>query len=145
MKAEIPKELYMAVVRVQAAENLDWNEACVRASQLIDVDKFKKAVNRQALRLGKGKLMTQMNKMRETYENKGWDSGYKEGLIQAKGEFFRKGKESVRANEDNFRVPCSICGKPMRFCSNDKNWNEKQEVLYQAFASWHHITCQQAT
>ena len=46
MKAEIPKELYMAVVRVQAAENLDWNEACVRASQLIDVDKDNKRISK---------------------------------------------------------------------------------------------------
>jgi len=38
VKAEIPKALYMAIVRVQAAESLDWAEACNRAATLLDAN-----------------------------------------------------------------------------------------------------------
>ena len=38
VKAEIPKALYMAIVRLQAAESLDWEDACVRAAELIDAN-----------------------------------------------------------------------------------------------------------
>ena len=53
VKAEIPKALYMAIVRLQAAENLDWEDACVRAAELIDANskEFKRRVKLEAQRL----------------------------------------------------------------------------------------------
>lgn len=37
VKADIPKELYMAVVRLQAAEGTaDWLEACRRVAEFVD-------------------------------------------------------------------------------------------------------------
>ncbi|MCJ7633297.1 hypothetical protein MUP77_13025 [Candidatus Bathyarchaeota archaeon] len=83
--------------------------------------------------------------MREYSENKGWDLDYKESCAEDEGEAFRKGEESVRTNEDNFKVPCPKCGKSVSFSSRDKNWEEMKKALYQAFSGWRHTTCGQAT
>ncbi|MEM4524648.1 MAG: hypothetical protein QXF29_06090 [Archaeoglobaceae archaeon] len=46
---------------------------------------------------------------------------------------------------EHFTAPCSICGKPMHFTSeNSKWWNEKVEpVLERAFAKWFHVECKE--
>lgn len=128
VKAEIPRALYMAIVRLQAAENLDWKDACIRAAELIDVNsqEFKRRVELEAQRLYKQRFMTELNKARETIRKKAWEEG----------------AEWVRRNEDNFRIPCSICGKPMYFSSRDENWERKVKlILYQAFKNWRHTSC----
>jgi len=128
VKAEIPKALYMAIVRLQAAESLDWEDACVRAAELIDANskEFKRRVELEAQRLYKQRFMRELNKARETIRSNAWEAG----------------ANWVRNNEDNFRVPCSICGEPMYFSSNDSNWESKvKPTLYQAFRNWHHVRC----
>ena len=32
-KVSIPKTLYMGIIKIQAAENLSWKEACQRAAE----------------------------------------------------------------------------------------------------------------
>ena len=116
----------MAIIRVQAAEDLDWVEACDRASTLLDANsgKFKAAVKREAQRTYKRRFMTEINKARKTMET--------------------EAAARVRRSEDNFRVPCSVCGKPMVFSSRDENWESAAKpVLYSAFGNWHHTTCAQ--
>jgi len=128
VKAEIPRALYMAIIRLQAAENLDWEDACIRAAELIDVNsqEFKRRVELEAQRLYKQRFMTELNKARETIRKKAREEG----------------AEWVRRNEDNFRIPCSICGKPMYFSSRDENWERKvKPILYQAFKNWRHTSC----
>ena len=128
VKAEIPKALYMAIVRLQAAESLDWEDACVRAAELIDANskEFKRLVMLEAQRLYKRRFMKELNKAGETIRSNAWEAG----------------AGWVRRNEDNFRVPCSICGKPMYFSSNDSNWESKvKPTLYQAFKNWCHTRC----
>jgi len=128
VKCEIPKELYLAIVKLQAAEELDWPEACVKAAQLLNSnsEEFKRLVRVEAQRLYKQRFMSELNKAKETVRSNAWEAG---------GEW-------VRENEDNFRVPCSICGKPMQFSSLDKNWeSEIKPTLYQAFKNWRHTKC----
>lgn len=128
VKAEIPKALYMAIVRLQASESLDWEDACVRAAQLVNANslEFKRMIELEAQRLHKQRFMKELNRARETIRSNAWEAG---------GEW-------VRENEDNFRVPCSICGKPMYFSSLNKNWeSEIKPILYQAFKNWHHTKC----
>jgi len=49
---------------------------------------------------------------------------------------------AVRIGEDNFRVPCRICGKMMHFSSRDAEWESlERQVLYDAFKNWHHTSC----
>lgn len=128
VKAEIPKALYMAIVRLQAAESLDWEEACERAAQLLDANsqEFKRRVKLEAQRLYKQRFMRELNKARETIWRNAWEAG----------------RQWTRQNEDNFHVPCSICGKPMHFSSLDENWeSEIKPTLYRAFKNWCHVKC----
>jgi len=128
VKAEIPKALYMAIVKLQAAEELDWEDACLKAAQLLysNSEEFKRLVKLEAQRLYKRRFMRELNKARETIRSNAWEAG----------------AEWVRRNEDNFRVPCSICGEPMYFSSNDSNWESKvKPTLYQAFKNWYHVRC----
>jgi hypothetical protein len=128
VKAFIPKPLYLAVVRLQASEGLDWEEACIRAADLINANsvEFKRRVQLEAQRLYKQRFMRELNKARETITKEAWEAG----------------ANWVRMNEDNFRVPCGICRKPMYFSSLDGNWeSEIKPTLYQAFKNWHHTKC----
>jgi len=115
MKMEIPKVLYHAIIRIQAAENLDWDEACVKAATLMDTGSksFKKEVDKEALRLEKRQFMTQLNTTRDSIKT----SAYNEGV------------NYTRNNEDNFKVPCSVCGKPMYFSNRDPRWGRSRRLF----------------
>ena len=52
-------------------------------------------------------------------------------------------RQEVRDKEDNFKTPCSICGKPMHFSSRDKNWPEVMKSLNEVFKDWRHTPCQE--
>jgi predicted CopG family antitoxin len=64
-----------------------------------------------------------------------------EGVRNATESFMEQGRKQVREQEDNFRVPCSVCGKPMKYSSRDDIWPKAKEVLYQAFSKWGHTDC----
>jgi hypothetical protein len=134
----------MAIIRIQASSNLDFDQACVKAAELLDVDGYQKAVKREALRLGRGKLMATLNKMRESYEDKGFEAGLELGHTEAFGDAQSKAQEWLR-NNDCFRVPCSVCGQPMTFSSQDGNWEQEKAILCKAFSDWHHTTCKKTT
>lgn len=127
MRLEIPKELNQAIIRIQAAEDLDFIQACKRAAVLADSgrEEFKKAVKDGADRLAKSRFMQQINKARKTIGD----------------QEYQRGADQVRYDEDNFHAPCSICGKPMHFSSRDQKWEEEKKTLYQAFSGWQHTTC----
>jgi hypothetical protein len=91
------------------------------------------AVQDGADRLAKSRYMQQINKARKTIEDQAYQKGYNVG--------YEKGAEYVRVNEDNFHVPCPICGKPMHFSSRDQDWEGEKKILHGAFSGWHHTTC----
>ena len=128
VKVSIPRQLQMAIIRLQGAEDLDWEEACTRASVLINRNSeiFKKAVEDRALALYRSRHMSEMNKTRKTIEEKTRDIAV----------------DMTRHEEDNFRVPCKICGENMYFSSTDENWEEEKKILHQAFADWQHEKCE---
>lgn len=116
----------MAIVKIQADKNLDWNEACIFVSNLIDTNSkaFNERVDAEAERRYKSRHMKELNKARETIE--------------------KKVREYIIKNEDHFRVPCKICGEFMYFSNFDENWESKvKPILYGAFAErgWGHIKC----
>ncbi len=125
VRATIPHELYMAIVKVQARDSLRWNDACLRAAELLDCGSFEKAVKLAAQRIHMRRFMTELNKARESIKKDAWDEGAK----------------FIRRNEDNFRVPCRKCGSPMRFSSRDEDWSKEQEILNKAFSDWNHVKC----
>lgn len=124
VEALIPREMYMSIIRLQGAEGLDWNQACVLAGQRIDANtkEFKILVDRSALALYRRKLMVEINKARSTINT--------------------EAANRIRQSEDNFRVPCNKnCKKWMYFSSSNSNWPKVKETLYQAFIDWSHTTC----
>ena len=117
MKMEIPKVLYHAIIRIQAAENLDWDEACVKAATLMDTGSksFKKEVDKEALRLEKRQFMTQLNTTRDSIKT----SAYNEGLRQ-------------------FTYPCNVCRETL-YATKDNEWKGILEKGY--ISTWGHAKC----
>jgi len=122
VKASIPRELYMAIVRLQAAENLDWDEACLRAVDLLDKNggEFKHAAELEAQRIYKSRFMSELNKSRKTL----YKMGYNEAM-----------------QIERFTVPCSTCGKSIQFTSRDPKWEEQKRLLNDAFKNVCHANC----
>jgi len=124
MKASIPRDLYMVIVKLQADEDLDWDQACSKIAKIISpkMEEFERAVKEKALSLAKGEFMTRVNKARE--------------------EIKRQAKIEIRKKGQNFEVPCNRCGKPMQFSASAANWDsEIKPILKEAFSSWHHTEC----
>ncbi|MDG7038326.1 MAG: hypothetical protein JRN37_04085 [Nitrososphaerota archaeon] len=129
-KVEIPRSLHQAIIRIQAGEDADWGQACDRVALLVDPrrEEFGRAVKSGAERLAKSRFMKDLNAARKSIADNA----------------FKRGQDWVRQNEDHFRVPCSVCGKPMHFSSNDENWEEKEKpILEEAFANWLHTSCEE--
>lgn len=96
IKATITQALEMAIVKIRAAEDIDWVEACDRAAELITGEKEDRdrEVKRVAERLFNARFMSQLNKARK----KVYDNGYSEGYLKA---------------VQDYRIWyfCSVCGK----------------------------------
>lgn len=124
VRVRIPEELDQAIVALRARENLSFDEACKRIAIRSDPNSklFEEAVDKKAQELGKSTFMKQLNSSRATIQ--------------------KNEADTVRNNEDNFHVPCSKCGKPMSFSNRDSNWSTIKPVLYAAFKTWSHTTCQ---
>jgi len=129
-KLPIPREIYLAVMKVMTDENLDWAKACERTAQLINSnsDEFKKAVDAKANRLYKKRHMAEQNKtinkfkteLKELEENRDY-------LLKFIQDF------------ETFKIPCSICGKPMSFNNKHDNWEtEIYPILLEIFGKHHH-------
>jgi hypothetical protein len=122
-RREMSDNLYMAVVRIQASQNIaDWKRACDRAAVLLgeSANKFEKLVVDEARKRYNRIFMKQLNEAKKTIEKR------------------------VREKEDNFRVVCKICGEPIYFSSSsDEKWEEGQvkQALAKAFENWAHRTC----
>jgi hypothetical protein len=127
LKVPIPRVLYQAILRIQANDGVDFDKAALKAASLIELnsERFKEAVQSEASRLARAQFMKQINITRQT--------------IRAKA--FKEGAEHVRRFEDNFRSPCSKCGKPMYFSSRQTNWDKMNAILHDAFKDWHHTSC----
>ena len=77
VRAIIPRELYLAICRIQGAEGLDWFEGCVVGAGRIDsnAEEFKKAVEKKALNRYRSQFLTEINKARNSIiaeERKKW-------------------------------------------------------------------------
>lgn len=81
VQALIPKELYMAIIRLQADEGLSWEAACLRGAELSDSGskQFKKKVEEEARKLHNSQLMQQLNRARASVRTSGYNAGYEAG------------------------------------------------------------------
>jgi rubrerythrin len=121
MRLEIPKELNQAIIRIQAAEDLDFIEACRRAATLVDPrrEEFQKAVQDEADRLAKSRFMSQINKARTTIGKQEYQRGYNEGLRQ-------------------YTYTCNVCRGTI-YATKDNEWKWILEKGY--LSTWGHAEC----
>ena len=129
VQAIIPKALYQAIVKVQAAGGFEeWDEACVRTAELADhgSKKFEKAVKDKAMSLYRSRHFTEMNKALDARHQ----SGVEEGKGYAK-----------------IRYPCSVCGKDMVWDLTNSDDKEKIMGMLEKgeIKNWQHTTCRTPT
>ena len=103
VKKTIPWSLHMAIVRLQGTEELEYEEACAHAAMLIEEggERFKEVVKAEANRLYKSRFMGEQNKAKNTWIQKGFTNGHKDGVDQG-----------YNLAIDRFQIsyPCAKCG-----------------------------------
>ena len=123
-KISVPWSLYMAIVKLQAEEELDFESAGERAGSLLDEKsgKFADEVLREANRMYKKRLMEEMNKAKGSWIEKGRNGGFAEA-------------------ESRFKIECScgICGKPILLVPDSDM--AKAAVKHLESAGWRHANC----
>jgi hypothetical protein len=124
----VPRDLYMAIVKVQAAENLNLEQACIRVTELYDhgSEQFTKRVKEEARKLHNRELLTELNKGRKTIE---------------------KNAEERGMNYAKILSPCSVCGKNMVFdLLNEQDKKNIMDMLKKGgIDSWQHTRCRTPT
>ena len=92
-----------------------------------DYDRLKEASERSGKPIAQfvREIALGVSKKESASYKRGFDAGYKAAM-----------------GIDHFRIPCSMCGKPMAFTSKDKIWEDKvKPTLCEAFRNWHHTPC----
>jgi flagellar biosynthesis/type III secretory pathway protein FliH len=103
IKVEIPWNLYIGIIKLQGKLESSYEEACIKASQLLDENskEFEKALETKVRSIEKSQVMSKINKSKKTWTDKGYKKGYGEGHMQG----YKKG-----VKEHKITYPCSICG-----------------------------------
>jgi DNA-directed RNA polymerase subunit RPC12/RpoP len=120
MKVQIPWELHQAIVRVQAQDDLSFEDACLKIATLSDSARkeYQKAVLGEADRLARSRSMIQINKSRKTIQDSaykgGYDSGYKVGYDTGYG-------TGYNAALTQFRYLCAGCGQTI-YAGSQNEW-----------------------
>lgn len=106
VKVEIPWELNMAIIKIQAAEELEFEEACIHASKLLDVNgsEFHRAIETKVNKIKKSLVLSEVNKSKKTWREKGYKKGYDEG--------HRIGHQKG-VNEFRITYSCAVCGEEL--------------------------------
>jgi len=132
IRKSIPWELHMAIVRLQGAEELEYDEACLRAAALIQDggEKYDKAVKIEASRMYKSRFLGEQNKARHTWYQNGYNKGFEDGRRNG----YYKGVE-----ENQIKYPCSRCGGDM-FLRPD-NEDTKAAIEFLKSKGWGHSGC----
>ena len=101
VKAVVPSELILEVMRVEAEQDTDFPTACRLVAERSNSGsaKFKKDVKEEARRQYNSQLMKQLNAARMTITTNSFNEGYEAGVRDAQSYYF-----------------CNICGsKILRF------------------------------
>jgi flagellar biosynthesis/type III secretory pathway protein FliH len=135
VKLNIPWELHIALIKLQGRLESTYEEACMKASQLMDTNstEFEKAVADETRNIEKSQIMTKVNKSRKTWTDKGYKKGYRDGDSQG----YQRG-----VSEYKILYPCSICAEDLVMMPN--NQDHKAMKLMMAKAGWAHTTCLEA-
>ena len=132
IRVSIPWELNMAIIKIQATEEIGFDEACVLASKLIDENSgdFKKAVDSQVNHYKKSLLMSEVNKVKGSWMEKGYTKGLNEGQ-----------KDGYKKAELEYKItyPCSVCGGELVMKQGANDHETMKKIMSQA--GWAHSSC----
>ena len=129
-RVSIPRELYVALLRIQVFENLDWDEACKRAAILLDENskKFSRLVKSEAEKIYSSRFMRQFNKARRRIVEEAYNRGYKDGYEQGK-------------LDHAIWYYCARCGGKIYVKPNSNS--HMAIIKYMREHRWGHATCHQ--
>jgi flagellar biosynthesis/type III secretory pathway protein FliH len=132
IKSMIPWELHIALIKLQGRLESTYEEACNKASQLLDVNsiEFEKAVAAETRNIEKSQVMSKVNKSRKTWTDKGYKKGYGEG--------HRQGHNKGVA-EYKITYPCSVCGEKLVMIPDNKDHVAMKKMMINA--GWGHSSC----
>jgi flagellar biosynthesis/type III secretory pathway protein FliH len=132
IKSMIPWELHIALIKLQGRLESTYEEACNKASQLLDVNsiEFEKAVAAETRNIEKSQVMSKVNKSRKTWTDKGYKKGYGEG--------HRQGHNKGVA-EYKITYPCSVCGEKLVMIPDNKDHVAMKKMMING--GWAHSSC----
>lgn len=132
VRKSIPWALHMAIVKLQGAEELEYDEACVRAAALIEEggEKYKEAVSSEANRLYKSRFMGELNKARNTLYQRGHTDGFREGKMEGID-------EGIKTYQ--IKYPCPRCDGDMILRPGNEDTSDAIEYLKSK--GWRHSQC----
>ncbi len=137
-KYQILWKLPKVIMNLQVNNDKSFDEAGNIVADRFDSNssEFEKRVKQEVSKQRKSELMKSINKARKTIREAGWQEGLDDGMAE-----FRRLIENIRRlPDDHFKVPCSKCGEPIEFSSNQSNWQETRTVLQGAFKNWSHTS-----
>jgi len=120
VRIAVNRNLYMEIIKLQARENLDWEQACTRATTLLGENsvKFDEAVNKKYNALHRSQMLTEMNKVKQVWINQGYKKGEADWKIT---------------------YPCAVCAQPIAMKSGADDHSAMSDLLKKA--GWAHTSC----
>jgi len=110
-------------------------DACAKAAVLIENGgkRFKEEVKAEANRQHKSRFMGEMNKAKNTWFQKGYDSGHEDGV-----------KQGYDLARDRFQItyPCAVCG--VNLVLRPDGEATKSAVEHLKSEGWRHTDCKKA-
>ncbi len=123
-KISVPWSLYMAIVKLQAEKELDFESACERAGSLLNEKsgKFAQEVQSEANRVYKKRFMEEMNKAKGSWIERGRNAGFSDA-------------------ENRYKIECSCanCGKSISLLPNSDITN--MAIKHLESSGWRHTQC----
>ena len=118
----------MALIRVQASEDMTWEEACRRGADLLEKnsEEFRRAVESEAERRYKSRHLTEFNKARGTIIDQSYKRGYDAGY------------KAARSAYETWHF-CVVCGEKTTIKPNDNAHQAVIEFLHDN--QWGHTAC----
>ena len=131
-KATIPWEFHIALIKLQGRMEGTYEEACIRASHLLDPNskEFEKAVADETSKIEKSQIMSEVNKSRKTWTEKGYKRGFSEGHKQG----YRKGVAEYKITYN-----CSVCNGELVMKPGENDHIAMKKLM--SDAGWSHSRC----
>jgi hypothetical protein len=139
INSKIPWDLHIAIVKLQGKLESTYEEACIVASQLMDVNSevFEKAVSVKVRKIEKSKAMSTVNKSRKTWTDKGYQKGYSKGIKEGHRKGYQKGVE-----EYMITYPCNICNRDLVMKPGEIDHVAMKKMMTEK--GWGHNKCHEA-